>query len=126
MKIIKVNSILKEYDFKVGDEVITSIGEKGIICDICKCEACQRRGFYEPKVKFNGTGGIYITNYDRDCGFKSFYKIGDYIFGNIDAEGAEANMKLKEKDLQLSTIDYSEALKSYALIQKLSEAREIN
>ena len=35
--------------FNIGDEVITYDGRKGKIVDICHCEGCKRRGFYEPK-----------------------------------------------------------------------------
>ena len=44
---------LQIYDcmFEVGDEVITSNGKVGIITDICTCEKCKERGFYEPTVE---------------------------------------------------------------------------
>ena len=74
-----------EYNFKVGDEVITSIGEVGVITDICDCEYCQERGFCEPQVETTlGVWDIYITNRDKENNFSRFYKIGDYRFGNID------------------------------------------
>ena len=37
--------------FEVGDEVITSTGKVGVITDICTCEKCKERGFYEPTVE---------------------------------------------------------------------------
>lgn len=77
--------MIDEYKFKVGDEVITSIGETGVITGICKCDMCKRRGFYEPIVKCEDEDDyITITDTDFRNGFRSFYKIGDYVFGNID------------------------------------------
>lgn len=71
--------------FNIGDEVITSDGRKGKIVDICLCEECERRGFYEPKVLYDEYDDVeYITNVDRDYNFDDFYKIGNTVFGNAD------------------------------------------
>ena len=71
--------------FNIGDEVITSDGRKGKIVDICHCEGCERRGFYEPKVLYDEYDEVeYITNVDRDYNFDDFYKIGNTVFGNAD------------------------------------------
>ena len=80
--------------FKVGDEVITSTGEVGIITDICTCQFCKERGFYEPTVEVeSGNDAIYITDIDKRNGFSSFYKIGDQIFGNIDEDAVKDSIK---------------------------------
>lgn len=80
-------------DFKVGDKVITSIGETGIIEEICTCDRCKDRGFFEPKVRVMcGTSDIYITENDRLNGFRSFYSIGNHIFGNIDEDTLNEEM----------------------------------
>lgn len=105
---------LMEYDFKVGDKVITSTGKVGIIKSICNCKHCKERGFYEPEVEVTaGVGAIWITNIDKENGFKSFYQIGSYKFGNIDKESIkydiesetcnieESNKRLKEYQKQL-------------------------
>lgn len=81
------------YTFKVGDEVITDDGRVGTITDICTCEKCKERGFYEPKVTTEtGIYDIYITDTDKNNGFISYYKIGDKVFGNVD-EKAEKRIK---------------------------------
>lgn len=89
-----------EYNFKVGDEVITSTGQVGVIEDICDCEYCKERGFCEPQVETKiGNGTIYITDNDKRVNFRSFYKIGDYVFGNIDKESLLYNMICAHKKL---------------------------
>lgn len=103
---------LMEYDFNIGDEVITSDGCVGVIENICDCYKCRERGFYEPKVRLTkGAYDIYITNNDRDNGFSSFYKIGKYKFGNIDKESIN-------RDIEYETHNIEEATK------RLNEYRE--
>jgi hypothetical protein len=88
------------YNFKVGDEVITSEGLIGVITDICNCEKCKERGFYEPRVETTfGDGGIYITDIDKKNGFNSFYKIGDHIFGSIDLDYITTRIDRAEREL---------------------------
>ncbi len=70
--------------FKVGDEVITDDGRVGKIINICTCEHCEERGFYEPEVEFDDGDTEYIEISDKKNGFNSFYKIGDRVFGNLD------------------------------------------
>jgi hypothetical protein len=76
--------------FKVGDIVITDDGRSGVIEDICDCDHCKKRGFYEPRVKMTiGNDQIWITDTDKKNGFISFYQIGGQVFGNIDEEAAK-------------------------------------
>lgn len=95
---------LLQYRFKIGDQVITSAGEVGTIKDICTCEKCKERGFFEPRIETEiGNWSIWITNTDKEDGFKSFYKIGDHIFGNIDEQDVLDNIEYKKdsiRDLQ--------------------------
>lgn len=97
--------------FKIGDEVITSTGEIGRIVGICTCDLCKRRGFYEPQVEFTiGGAARYISNNDKKDNFRSFYKIGDKVFGNIDEDEIKnrinkLQMELIDLDLQLNVIN---------------------
>lgn len=75
---------LLHHPFKVGDEVITDDGKVGKIIDICKCDKCKERGFYELEVEFDDGDTSYIEISDKNDGFGSFYKIGSHIFGNLD------------------------------------------
>jgi hypothetical protein len=88
------------YNFKIGDEVITSEGLIGVITDICDCDKCKERGFYEPQVKTTfGDSGIYITDTEKNSGFPSFYKIGDHVFGNIDLDYIIGRIDYTEREL---------------------------
>lgn len=72
------------YNFKVGDRVITTFGEVGRITDICTCDSCARRGFYEPKWVEDGSGDIhYITAWDASVGFSDYYQIGEHKFNKV-------------------------------------------
>lgn len=91
--------------FKVGDEVITSTGEVGRIIDICTCDRCRERGFYEPTVEVKiGNNSIYITDNDKRNNFSSFYNIGDKVFGNIDEDAIKDSIKsVKEQVYKLQS-----------------------
>lgn len=105
-------------DFKIGDEVITSTGEIGRIIGICDCDFCKRRGFYEPQVEFTiGGGARYISNNDKKDNFRSFYKIGDKIFGNID----EDEIKNRINKLQIELIDLDLQLNVINSLKKKNE-----
>lgn len=93
-----------EYNFKVGDKVITSTGQTGVIESICDCKRCKERGFCEPNVKtINGVGKIYITDNDKRVGFKSFYQIGEYLFGNIDKESVGYDIENESRKIEEAT-----------------------
>lgn len=95
---------LMEYDFQVGDIVVTSTGETGFIDSICDCRNCKARGFYEPRVKLTeGVYDIYITDNDKNNGFSNFYKIGKYVFGNIDKESIQRNIDAEEHNIKAAT-----------------------
>lgn len=90
---------LRLYKFNVGDIVITSTGGIGKIVDVCECDKCEERGFYELLARMNnGSYNLYITNADKENGFKHFYRIGNYIFGNFDKDRVQKNINgVKQK-----------------------------
>ena len=108
--------------FKVGDEVITSTGEVGKIIDICTCDKCRKRGFYEPTVEVEiGNNSIYITDNDKRNNFSSFYKIGDKVFGNLDEEDLLYDIKSTKEEvrkLQLKLIELNGKLNMINILKK--------
>ena len=113
---------LIEYDFKVGDIVITSNGKTGIIEDICDCDRCKARGFYEPTVKVisGADDTIWVTDTDKEHGFISFYQIGKYRFGNIDKESVEYSIEHERNNIKEATqrlTEYRKQLKRLNLLE---------
>ena len=99
---------LLRYTFKVGDKVITSGGCTGIITSICDCYECKMRGFHDMIVDFGGYRSL-IRGSDKENGFKSYYQIGDIVFGNLDEESVckeldEITERQRQLILQFATI----------------------
>ena len=97
--------------FKVGDKVITSTGKVGTITDICTCDKCKERGFYEPKVE------VKIGNGD---------KISDKVFGNIDEDDVLYNIKsTKEqiKELQSELIELEAQLNVVKMLKCIDNVK---
>lgn len=68
------------YEFHVGDYVEDVDGRVGYISDICTCEKCRERGWYEPSIRYTDGTEDYISHYDVD-GIPAYYKrIGAYDF----------------------------------------------
>lgn len=113
---------LLDNTFKVGDEVITADGRIGVIESICDCEHCKKRGFYEPEVKLTtGCDTIWITDTDKENGFKRFYKIGNQVYGNID-DGAFYNLRDRINECKKEISDSEAQLK---VLKQLQEDKRI-
>lgn len=104
--------------FKIGDKVITADGRTGTITDICTCDRCKERGFYEPTVDF-GDYTDYIMTSDKNDDFKSYYKIGDRVFGNINEESVN-------KELEEIGERYNKLVKQQSIINLLKAQKENN
>lgn len=100
------------YGFKIGDEVITNDGRVGEIIDICTCDACKKRGFYEPEIQYNNGETDYIMISAKNNGFKNFYKIGDRVFGNLDEERLVLRIVARKEEME-------ELEAQLAVVQKL-------
>ena len=93
-----------DYEFAVGDKIVTIYGEVGHIVDMCMCRKCVERGFYEPTWKIDDSGDVdWITIYDAERGFDDFYQIGKYRFGHkFDKEFVRG--MLVEKELEVARL----------------------
>ena len=100
------------YNFKVDDRVITTFGEVGRITNICTCDSCARRGFYEPKWVEDGSGNThYITAWDPSVGFSGYYQIGEHKWCKVlnkqlaESKVVEARNMLKQWEERLRVIN---------------------
>lgn len=108
--------------FKVGDEVITSTGEVGRIIDICTCDKCRKRGFYEPTVEVEiGNNSMYITDNDKRNNFSSFYKIGDKVFGNIDEDTVKDSIKSVKDQIKKLRCELIELEAQLDIVKKIKQ-----
>ena len=108
--------------FKVGDEVITSTGKVGHIDWICDCDKCKERGFFEPHIEVGiGVGSIYLTDNDKRRDFRSFYKIGDRIFGNIDEDSLDYSIQSTQSEIQELQEDLIQLNAQLDVIKKIKE-----
>ena len=114
------------YTFKVGDQVITSTGEVGTITKICTCDKCKERGFYEPEVETEiGNYRIYITDNDKRVNFRSFYRIGGHIYGNIDEDCLLHNIENKKADIKQAQKELIELDCQLDVVKKLKEEKKL-
>ena len=87
-----------DYEFAIGDKVVTIYGEVGHVVDICKCEKCVERGFCEPIWKVDGSiVEKWITIHDAESSFDDFYQIGKYQFGHTFNKSLVRAMITKEE-----------------------------
>ena len=90
-----------DYEFAIGDKVVTIYGEVGHVVDICKCRKCVERGFYEPTWKIDDSGDVdWITINNAERGFDDFYQIGKYRFGRTFNKSVVRAMII-EKEVEL-------------------------
>ena len=93
-----------DYEFSVGDKVVTIYGVIGHIVDICKCERCLERGFCELTWRSDINHDVgWITIYDAERDFDDFYQIGKYRF-NHDFDKPVLQLMIKEKEAELASL----------------------
>ena len=87
-----------DYEFAVGDKVVTIYGEVGHIIDICRCDRCLERGFSELTWRSDADRNIgWVTIYDAERGFDDFYQIGKYRFGHTFNKSVVRAMIIEEE-----------------------------
>ena len=90
-----------DYEFAIGDKVVTIYGEVGHIVDICRCDRCLERGFRELTWRSDANHDVnWITIYDAERGFDDFYQIGKYRFSRIFNKSVVRAMII-EKEVEL-------------------------
>ena len=93
-----------DYEFAVGDKVVTIYGDVGRVVDICKCEKCLERGFCELTWRSDINHDVgWITIYDAERGFDDFYQIGKYRFGHTFNKSVVRAMII-EKEVELRNL----------------------
>ena len=93
-----------DYEFAVGDKVVTIYGEVGHIIDICRCDRCLERGFRELTWRSDADHDAgWITIYDAERGFDDFYQIGKYRFGHV-FDKTVLHLMIKEKEAELASL----------------------
>ena len=118
---------LLDSPFKVGDKVITSIGEVGVVTDICQCKKCKKRGFYEPTIETEiGAYNIWITDSDKKNNFSNFYSIGNHIYGNINEKGLHDIISIANDNLVKCTKKIKELKKQLEVLKKCKAEQEGN
>lgn len=93
-----------DYEFAVGDKVVTIYGVVGHVIDICRCDRCLERGFRELTWKIDDSGDVdWITIYDAERDFDDFYQIGKYRFGH-GFDKTVLRLMIKEKETELANL----------------------
>lgn len=90
--------MIDKYNFKVGEEVIDTYGRKGTIIEVCHCEQCEARGFYEPIIEWEYCLTPDMpSNLAEAKGFPSIHSIGNRIFNDYELDFAKSEI-LKYQD----------------------------
>ena len=102
-------SILGEYEFCLGDTVITTDGIVGKIIGFCDCDECRKRGFLEPFWE-DEDSEQFISIYSVKNGLLGFHRIGKYLLhpfdkGWIEGEIEKLNAEVVRLRGQLATIN---------------------
>lgn len=90
---------LQDYKFNIGDEVITTDGMRGTITDICECDRCKARGFFEPVWVDECGNENFITDITIAMKAPGYYKIGDYRFREFNKELVKKNIAFFEAEV---------------------------
>lgn len=76
-------------ELKEGMYVRSSYYGIGKIEEICQCEKCKERGFYEPYIKYANGNSDYVTSYNNMQNYEGrtsfniidLIEVGDYVNG---------------------------------------------
>ena len=90
-----------DYEFAIGNKVVTIYGVVGHVIDICRCDRCLERGFRELTWRSDTDHDVsWITIYDVERNFDDFYQIGKYQFDHTFKQSRIRSMII-EKEVEL-------------------------
>jgi hypothetical protein len=101
-----------DYEFNVGDEVITVDGRSGKIVSICDCEMCKSRGFLEPFwLPIEGGTEECISICHAQDNFSGYHRIGKYVFNDFDKIGVQQRINEHESEVRklIKMLEFIEA-----------------
>lgn len=104
---------LGEYEFCLGDTIVTTDGIVGKITGFCNCDECKKRGFLEPFWE-DEDSEQFITIHTVKNGLHGFHRIGKHLLHPFDKSWIEGEIKRAEAEIaqlriQLATINAIEA-----------------
>lgn len=104
---------LGEYEFCLGDTVVTTDGIAGKIIGFCNCDECRKRGFLEPFWK-DEESEQFITIHSVKNGLHGFHRIGKHLLHPFDKDWIEGEIEKLNAEVvrlrgQLATINEIEA-----------------
>ena len=104
---------LGEYEFCLGDTVITTDGIVGKIIGFRHCDECRKRGFLEPFWE-DEESDQFITKFDAETGLIGFHRIGKHLLHPFDKDLIESKIEKLNAEVarlrgQLATINAIEA-----------------
>ena len=79
---IPIENNITDIKFHIGDFVEDRDGKIGYILDICHCDKCKERGFFEPTIQYTDDSTDYISNYSVKRISKDYKQIGVQKFDN--------------------------------------------
>ena len=93
-----LSSKLGEYEFCLGDTVITTDGIVGKIIGFCHCDECRKRGFLEPFWE-DEESEQFITKFDAETGLIGFHRVGKHLLHPFDKNWIEGKIKMAEAEI---------------------------
>lgn len=86
--------------FNIGDFVENRDGRIGYISDICHCDECKKRGFFEPTITYSDGTTDYISNYSVKTVSSDYKQIGTQKFSTEDVlRNRIAALEIENKEL---------------------------
>lgn len=79
---IQKENNVTDIKFNIGDFVENRDGRIGYISDICHCDECKRRGFFESTIRYLDGTSDYISNYSVKHVSQDYKQIGTQKFDN--------------------------------------------